>query len=114
MSDGVQPRGRTRMAGHEDEASLFRARGGPLEVVLGTDRLIVFINTDQRHVDIETREIEVVRIAAEESGLKLRHEHQTHVGVFLVAIEIVLTALVKRHNVGTQSGGDRKSTRLNS
>src|SRR4051794_25671966 len=71
-------------------------------------RLTVFVNTDERHVDVEAREVEVVRIAAEERGLKLRHEHQTNVGVLLVTIKIVLSALVKRDDVGAQPGGFRR------
>src|ERR1700742_4654617 len=105
MGDGVQSRSRTRIAGHENETAVFRAFSGPLEVVLRADRLIVLVNTNERHVDVETREVEVVRIAAEERGLKLRREDQTHVGVFLVTIELILTALVERHDVRAQAGG---------
>src|SRR6185295_9871700 len=92
------------MTGHENEASLFRAGGGPLEVVVRMNWLIVLVNTNEGHVDVEAWEVEVVRVATKERGLKLRNENQTNVGVFLVTIKIVLSALIERDDVGTQAG----------
>src|ERR1044072_572492 len=91
------------MAGHKNQASLFGAGSGPLEVVFRMHRLIVFVNSDEGHVDVEAWKVEVVWIATKERSLEFRHEHETHVRVFLVAIQIVLTALIKRDYVGTQS-----------
>ena len=73
-------------------------------MVLGTHWLAVFVNANERHVDVEAREVEVIRIAAEERSLELRDKHQTNVCVLLVAIKVVLSALVKRDHVGAQAG----------
>ena len=67
------------------------------------DRLVVFVNPDQGHIDVETRKIEVVRIAAKERRLKFGRKHQPYVGVPFVTIEIVLAALVKRDHVRPQA-----------
>ena len=72
------------------------------------NRLIIFVNAHQRHVDVEARKVEIVRIAAKKRGLKFRHENQTHVGVFFIAIEIVLSALIERDDVRTKAGGFRR------
>ena len=78
--------------------------GIPLQVVLAVDRLAVLVNAEQRHVEVVARIGEVVRIAAEESDLLFRREHQAHVGVLLVAVEPVFAALVERNHVGAQAG----------
>src|SRR5689334_2334156 len=101
----VETRSRTRIAGHENEIACLNARGGPLEVALRMYWLTIFVNTNEGHVDIEAWEIEVVRVATEKRGLEFRHEHETHIGVLLVTIEIVLSALVKRDDVRAQPGG---------
>src|SRR6185369_14343986 len=92
-------------ARHENKIAFLDAGGGPLEVMLRFYWLTVFVNANERHVDVEAREVEVVRIAAEERGLKLRHEHETNVCVLLVTIEIVLSTLVKRNDIRVKSGG---------
>src|SRR4029079_491952 len=66
--------------------------------------LIVLVNANEGHVDVEPWEVEVVRIATKERSLKFGNENQTNVGVFLVTIKIVLPALVKRDYVRTQAG----------
>src|SRR5438132_14323579 len=74
MSDRVQARGRTGIAGDENHLALFCSSRRPFEVTRRMNRLIVFVNAHQRHVDVEAREIEIVRIAAKKCCLKLRHE----------------------------------------
>src|ERR1700694_4365517 len=98
MRNCVQASSRTWITCNENQFTFFGAGGRPFEETRGMHRLIVFVDADERHINIEAREIEVVRIAAKESSLKLRHKHQPHVGIFLIAIKIVLTALVKRDN----------------
>jgi hypothetical protein len=48
------------MASHENEVAFLDARGGPLEIVVRMHWLIVLVNANQRHVDVEAREVEVV------------------------------------------------------
>ena len=104
VSDCIETRSRTRITGHENEIAFLCPGGGPLEVVLGMDRLVVFINANQRHVDVVTRKVEIVGIATEECGLEFRHKDEANVCVLFIAIKTVLTALVKRDNVRTQAG----------
>ena len=59
------------MAGNKDQIAVFRAGLRPLEIVRDFHRLIVFINSHQRHIEIEARKIEVVGVAAKEGRLKL-------------------------------------------
>src|SRR5215208_3383776 len=92
------------MTGHENKASLFRACCGPLKVIFRMHWLIVFVNTNEGHIDVEAWEVKVVRVSTEERGLKFWNENQTNVGIFLVTIKIVLSALVKRDDIGTQAG----------
>src|SRR5206468_6354283 len=96
VSDRVEAGCRTGIAGNENQIALFGARGRPLKITSGLNRLIVFIDPHQRHINIEAWKVEVVGISAKESGLKLEHKNQTNVGVFLITIKIVLSALVKR------------------
>src|SRR6185503_5043558 len=103
MRNCIESGSRSRMSGYEYEASFLRARRGPLEIVLRLDGLIVLVNTDQRHVDVEAREVEVVRVAAEKCGLKLWNKNEANVGVLLVTIKIVLTTLVERDHVRPHS-----------
>ena len=72
---GLVRSGAELMTAEENEASLLRSGSGPLEVVGRLHWLIVFINTNERHVDIEPRKIEIVRIAAKKRCLKLRNKN---------------------------------------
>ena len=92
------------MAGDEDQLAVRRALRGPFQIVLALDRLAVLVHAEERHVEVVARIREVVGIAAEERDLLLGREDQPDVGVFLVAIQPVLAALVERHDVGPQAG----------
>ena len=108
MGDRIQTCRRARIAGVENQIAFLGSSRRPFEVTRRTNRLIFFVNAHQRHVDVEARKVEVVRIAAKKCGLEFRHENQTHVGVFFIAIEIVLSALIERDDVATKPGGFRR------
>src|SRR5436190_142035 len=103
MRDGVETRSRPWIADHESQVARFGSGRRPLEVTRRMYGLIVFVNTDQRHIDIESRKIEVVGIPAKKRCLKFGREDEPHVRIFLVTIKIVLAALIKRDDVRTQS-----------
>src|SRR6266550_2316462 len=105
MSDRVQASGGAGIAGDEGQLSFLRTSFGPLEIALRMHWLIVFINAHQGHVDVETRKVKVVRIAAKKCRLKFRHENEPNISVLFVAIKIVLSALVKRDYVRAKPGG---------
>ena len=67
------------------------------------NRLIIFVNTEQREVEIVAWIFEVVRVTAQERNFKLRREHETHVGVLLIGVEVVLAALIERNHVVAHS-----------
>ncbi len=69
------------------------------------DRLIVLVNSNERHIDIEAGEVEVVRVTTKEGRLEFRHKHQTNVSVFFVTIQIVLAALIQSYYVASQASG---------
>ena len=78
--------------------------GAPLQEMLDLGRLAVLVDAEEADVEIVARVLEVVRVAAEEGDVLLRGEDQPHVGVFLVAIEMVQAALVQRDHVAAQAG----------
>ena len=63
-----------------------------------------FVGAQKSDIEIETREIEIVRIAAELCNCKLRRKHQAHIGVALVTIQIVNAAVVERNEVAADAG----------
>ncbi len=92
------------MAYHEDRVALARGLRGQLEVVLGLHRLAVLVDAQQREVEGEAGEVEVVRIAAEVRGMALGRDHEAHVLPFLVAVEVVQRAAVERDHVALHAG----------
>src|SRR6266566_1384631 len=104
MRDRVKARSGTGVAGHEYQLAILHSSLRPLEITLRMHGLIVLVGAHQGHVYIETRKVKVVRITAEKRRLKFRHEDQTHVRIFLVAIEIVLPTLVKGDDIRTKTG----------
>ena len=85
-------------------SSSVGARLAPLQIVLELGRLAVLVDAEEADVEIVARILEVVRVAAEEGDVLLRREDQPHVGVLLVAVEMVLPALVERDHVAAQPG----------
>ena len=100
----VQPLRGSGMAGNEHQLAIGRALRIPLEIVLAADGLPVLIHAKQREVQVIPRIREVVRIAAKERDLLLRRENDPNIGVFLVAIQPVFSALIQRDHVGTEAG----------
>ena len=76
----------------------------PLEIMLDLGRLAVLIDAEEADVEVVAGILEVVGIAAEEGGGLLGGEDQPHVGVFLVAVEMVQAAVVERDHVAPQTG----------
>src|SRR5258708_38467817 len=92
------------MAGYENEIAILSAGLAPLEIVSRMHRFVVLIRAEETDVEIVAGILEVVGIAAEEGDADFRGEDEAHVGVFLVAVEVVLTALEKRHYIAAKSG----------
>ena len=65
----------------------------------------MIIGPEECHVEAIARKSEIVGIAAESRNGGLRREHQPNVSVFLVAIEMVLAARIKRHHVAAFATG---------
>ncbi len=103
VRDGVEPLRRAGAARDERQLALLRPLRRPLEVVLGRVRLAVFVDAHERHVEVVAREVEVVRVAAEEGRLELGREDEPHVRVLLVEVEVVHAALIERDHVGAKA-----------
>ncbi len=104
MRHGVQTIGAARIPGQEHQFPVVRTFAAPLQIVIHFDRNAVFVSAEERDVQVVARILEVVRIAAEKGDIELRREHQPHVGVLLVAIEMILAAVVKRDHIAAQPG----------
>src|SRR5215468_5226823 len=91
------------MSGNENQIAVGRSLAIPLQVVFRLDRLPVFVHAQNCEIEVISRKREIVWIAAEECHLLLRREYKTHVGIFLIAIEPILAALVERHDIGSEA-----------
>ncbi len=99
----VEPVGMGRVAGDQHEIAVRQRRGIPLQI-LRLDRFAVLVDAEEADVEVVARIFEVVGIAAEIGDLLLRREDQPHVGVSLVAVELVQPAAVERDDVAAESG----------
>ena len=58
-------------------------------------RRAVVIESQEGEVGVVAREVEIVRVTAEEGRGSLGREHQPHIGIAAVNVETILTALVQ-------------------
>jgi hypothetical protein len=86
LSHGLLTVGRAGVAGNEYQIAILHAGPRPAQIVLKACGLTVFVNAEKRDVKIVARVSEVIGVAAKECGVKLRREHQAHIGVFLVFV----------------------------
>ena len=68
---------------------------------VGRHRLAILVGAQQPHVQVVAREVEVVRIAAEEANPVLGREHQPDVLIATVAIQVMHAAAVEFHDIAT-------------
>ena len=91
------------VSGYEQQFPVFGTVRAPVQVVGTASWFAAFICPYEADIEVEAREIEIIRIAAELSDPKLRREHQAHVGVALVAVQIVDPAVVQGYQVATHA-----------
>ncbi len=72
--------------------------------MLHLGRFVVFINAEESHIQIETRVLEVVRVATIESNLLFGCKHQANIRVFFESIKMVGTTLIKGDNIAAKAG----------
>ena len=77
---------------------------GPAQIVFGVRGLVIFVDAEERDVQVVARVREIVRIATEECRVEFGREHQAHVRVLFVFVEVVDFARVECHYVATQPG----------
>src|SRR5580658_3205492 len=87
------------MARHEREIALFGTRRGPAKVVRRRSGLAILPDAQKRYVEIVTGEVEVVRIATEESNRELGREDEPDVLMAAVFIEVKAATLVQADDV---------------
>jgi len=87
------------MTGHERQFAISGAIGREPEKVRGLRWLAVFVDSQQRHVQVVPWEREVVRVPTKERGAELGSEHQPDILVALVSVKMVGAAMVERDDV---------------
>jgi len=75
LRDGKFAAGTTGIARDEDEVSVFRAIGTPVQIIAAGHRFSTFVDAQQADVEIKTRKIEIVGIAAELCHCEFWREH---------------------------------------
>src|SRR5579871_5563326 len=90
------------MSRDKHQGALRRSLRAPAKKVLHLERLTVFVNPEETDVEVVTRVLEIIDIAAEGGDGAFRREHQTDIGVFPVSIEMIEAALVERDHVAAQ------------
>ena len=103
LGDCVEPRGRTGMAGDEDEVTRGRARRRPRKPVAGDKRAAAVVYADEGQVQVESREHEVVWIATEERCVELGSEHEPDVLEPAIAVEVVLATVIQRDHFASHA-----------
>src|SRR5215472_12005248 len=63
----------------------------------------IFVNTKEGNVEIVSWESVVVRVSAEERTCKFGGKHQANIRIFLITIELVHCAAIKRNSLAGQS-----------
>ena len=102
--DGEEPTGSAGMTGDEDKVALLGSGGAPAEEVGGLGRLPVFVGPEEGDIEAETRILEIVRVPTVEGDLLVWSEDESDVGVALVAIEVISTALIEGDDVAAEAG----------
>ena len=102
--DRVDPLRATWVSTDENQLSVTDGFVTPTQEVLELGWFTVFIDTHDGRIHAEPGILEVIRITAKESGGSLWCPDQTHVGVFLVSIQMRLSTTVERHNITSQAG----------
>src|ERR1041385_8663326 len=65
--------------------------------------LAIFVSAEEADIEVVARIFKIIRITAVKGNLLFGGEDQADVGVFFIAIEVVLSALVKGHHVTAQT-----------
>src|SRR5207248_9466630 len=92
------------MTADESEFAIGRTFRIPFRKRLGPGGLAILVGAKDADIEIETRVLEVIGIAAIESRLLLGREDDPHIVVAFVAIQIVNATLVKRDHIGAEPG----------
>src|SRR3989442_4440137 len=100
----IEAAGSAGVAGDKGELAIFNPRVAPAQVIARLDRTIVLVRSEERKIQAVARIVEVVGIAAELSNRLLGRKDQPYIGVFLVLIEIVTAAGIKRDYIATIPG----------
>src|SRR5205814_3196678 len=92
----------SRMSTHEDQLTILWPVRIPFQEMLDLGRLSVFVRAKNADIQIVTRILEVIRIAAVKRDLLFRREHEPDVVVALESIKMIGAALIKCDDVRAQ------------
>ena len=101
---GQLPFGPSRMTADQSKFAIARAFRVPFQEMLGLGWLAIFVSAENADIEIVSRILEVIGIAAVERRLLFGREDDPHIVVAFVAIQIVNAAAIKRDHIGAQSG----------
>src|SRR5258706_540451 len=87
------------MPGDEHELVAAGSLCVPFQVMLGMDRLPVFVDAEKREVEVVAGIGEVIGIAAKKCRLLFRREHEADIGVLLIPIKPILRSLIQGYDV---------------
>src|SRR5256885_1974076 len=94
--------GRARMTADYDHLARLGARLAEREEILQPRRSAVFVDAQQRDVEVVAREVEVVRVAAAKRDRQLRGEGEAHVLETAIAVQMVETAVIEIDHVAAR------------
>ena len=95
------------MTRHEDQLAICRPLRVPPQILFGRSRAAVFVGAQKREIQVVSRIGEIIGIAAEKCSLLFRREHQSHIGIFFISVQPILTTGVKRHYIRSKVGRDK-------
>src|SRR5438132_7725271 len=102
MLERVQPIRAAWMSCDENQLTICGTRRTELEVIVDLRRLAVFVRAEQADVEVVTGILEVVGIAAKKRDRYFRREHEPHVRVLFVAVEVIFSSLIERDDIAAQ------------
>ena len=96
LRHGEQAIGGTGVSGDEHELPGLRAGKVHLQMLRRLHRFAVFVGAQQPHIEAPAGKLKIIRVAPEGGDTGLGCEHQADVGVALVLVQEILSAVVER------------------
>ena len=103
MRHGQQASGISRMPGDENQIAVLHSGARPLQVIIEVRRLAILVDPEEGDIQVVARIGEVIGISAKESNVEFGSEHQPHVRVLFILVEVIDLPRIKNHHIAAQS-----------